>query len=672
MRENTHAKPFGTIKRYCATICLLASVAALSFAADGDSDGVDDDLDNCSAVANPDQRDSDGDGFGNYCDTDLNNDNLTNVLDLALLRDEFGTPGPHADFNGDGIVNVLDLSFVRDYFGLPPGPGVIPIPVLTEVQAARFLSQATFGTTEEDISNLQSLNDFGAWLDEQESTPRSMLLPITRETYVANYDHCIADPPEWGCPDPISEILDTGNDYLRYAWWQQVVEGDDQLRQRMAYALSQILVVSDKSSDLSQTVFGLADYYDMLLEHSLGNYRDLLEAVTLHPVMGIYLSMARNEKPNPELNIRPDENYARELMQLLTIGVHELLPDGSLLLDENDQPIPSYDQATIQSFARVFTGWNFANLNWYDWQGYADKTQPMVAWEEFHDTDPKTLLNDVTLPGDQTAAEDLSDALDNVFNHPNVGPFIGSQLIKRLVTSNPTPAYVGRVAAVFDDNGNGVRGDLAAVVRAILLDEEARDNTAPTDTFGKLREPILRLSHLFRTFDATPRPGGDWDVPPTVNVYNSPANWSIRDIDNVAGQNVLGATSVFNFYRPDYAPQGVVADAGLTAPEFQIATENAVIGMSNLINFHIQDAQVGGYYTYLDFAAELALIDDRAALLDRLDTLLTSGSMSSALRQIVLSHLDNENFQDNAAGNLARVRDAVSLIVNSPEYLVQK
>ncbi len=677
--------------RKSVLMSLLVSFSTVTFAADSDGDGVADHLDNCSEVVNPAQRDSDNDGFGNRCDTDLSNDNVTDGRDIGIFRAAFGTSDPHADFNGDGTVDPADIGYIRQYLGEPPGPGAVPPTDVLDAEASRFLAQATFGPRAEDIDNLKNLNDYDAWLNTQFGLNPSLLLPKSRAIYQAYYAACVANPPPqdvyrqppqaWDCPETevrsLNEIVDTYHDYFRFVWWENAIEAPDQLRQRVAFALSQILVVSSQSADLSDSGFGLAAYYDVLLRHAFGNYRDLLEEVTLHPVMGLYLSMARNEKADPSRNIRPDENYARELMQLFTIGVHELNLDGTPILDGQGVPIPSYSQAIIQAFARTFTGWNFANLNWWDWPGDADKTVAMVAWEEYHDTEPKTLLNGVTLPGSQAALVDLRAALDNVFNHSNVGPFLASQLIKRLTTSNPSPAYVARVAAVFNDNGNGVRGDLRAVVRAILLDHEARNGVAQRPEFGKLREPVLRLSHLFRAFDAVPRPQSDWDLPPAVSAYSSPAQWNIRDVHNVAGQNVLHAPSVFNFFRPDYAPPGPIANAGLVGPEFQLASENFVVAMTNLLNFHVQDVEPGEYqyWSYLQLDDELALVDQPNRLLDRLDLLLTNGTMSNTLRDRILNHLQDPSFDfeaDKAVADLGRVRDAISLIINSPEYLVQK
>lgn len=646
-------------------------------ASDTDGDGIMDDVDNCSVVINVDRRDTDGDGFGNRCDTDLNNDGVTNGLDVGLIRAAFGTPGPHGDFNGDGVVNGIDVGILRSYFGKPPGPGAVKPEAITAQQAARFLAQATFGPTAAEIGALQTLNDYGAWIDAQIAATRSTYLTPTRSMYTAFYNYCLTQYPDPkdranNCPSPLADTLDTWRDYFRHVWWKRAVQDPDQLRQRMSFALSQILVVSDKSADLSDTVFGLASYYDVLGRYAFGNYRDLLEEVALHPVMGLYLSMVRNEKADPARNIRPDENFARELLQLFGIGVHQLNPDGTLARDAFGEPIPSYDQTTIQEFARAFTGWNFANVSWDEWRGNANRTLKMVPVALYHDTQPKLLLQNVLVPGGQSAQQDLDAALDNVFNHPNVGPFLASQLIKRFTTSNPSPAYVGRVAAVFNNNGSGVRGDLGAVLRAILLDQEARRGTAAVPAFGKLREPLLRMTQLFRAFNARPIAGGDWDIPPTVTVFNTPSSRGIRGIDNDIGANVLGAPSVFNFFRPDYAPPGPVAAGGLTAPEFQLWTENSVMAATNLLNFHIQDAQSGGDWTYLNLTAEVALATQPASLLDRLDLLLTHGAMSPALRQSLLTQLANPAYPNNAEGRLGKVRDAISLIVNSPDYLVQK
>lgn len=525
--------------------------------------------------------------------------------------------------------------------------------------AARFLTQSTFGPTSAGIVELQAMPSFDAWLTDQFAQPASL-----QEAYVRSR-----------CPEVEGSAAcgaDTWVPSRHDAWWINVVDGDDQLRQRVAFALSQIFVVSDKAPALSDTQFGMASYYDMLAQHAFGNYRDLLEAVTLHPVMGIYLSMVRNRKAEPALNIRPDENYAREVLQLFSVGVHLLNPDGSLKLDGNGNPIPSYNQETIKNFARVFTGWNYANIGWDDWFGDADRTIPMVPFEQYHDTGSKTLLDGEIIPAGNTAEQDLSLALDNIASHPNVGPFITKLLIKRLVTSNPTPAYVQRVSTVFDDNGTGVRGDLKAVVRAILLDEEARNGpTLMPDSFGKLKEPLLRVSHILRAFNASKVDGGEWGGFPGTYVYRMAED--TYTLEGVLGQAVLRSPSVFNFYLPDFSPSGQIRNAGLVSPEFQIVNETSVATIANMQNAMIFWAEPGNTWaSSLDLSVEQALAPDPDALLDHLNLLLLNGQMTPELRQIIKDHLNTAWYPDPPDGNRAKAKDVISLIMMSPEYQVQK
>jgi len=665
---------------YASTLCLLLMISPASHAVDNDGDGIDDTVDNCSEASNVDQRDTDNDGIGNRCDPDLNNDNIVNTVDIVFFKAVFGTSDPHADFNGDGIVNTVDIGIFKRYFGLAPGPAGTG-GAITDAQAARFLTQATFGPTMEDIQHLKELGSYETWIDEQVAMPPSFLLPGTKSMYQRYYTYCIATEPPGECTPSLEEILAPGEDevldtwhkHFRHVWWENAIEGSDQLRQRVAFALSEILVVSSALDALDGSSLGLADYFDTLSEGAFGSYRELLEAVTLHPVMGIYLSMVKNEKADPERNVRPDENYAREVMQLFTMGVDRLNSDGTPVLDADGNSIPTYGQAEVQEFARVFTGWTFADVNWWDWWGKADRTKPMVAHEKYHDSDEKHLLNGTVLPAGQSARQDLEAALDNVFYHPNVGPFIAKLLIQRLVTSNPTPEYVARVANAFNDNGAGKRGDLKAVVKAILLDAEARD---PQDSaFGKLREPMLRISHLFRALNASPVDGGAWNVPPGVAVYNSPGVWSgLHNFERDVGQNILASPSVFNFFLPDHSPAGPVREEGLVAPEFQIATENNVMAMVNTVNFHVQkaDANWNTYWTRLDLNDQAALAANADELLDHLDILLTSGSMSSALRQVVKDHITSDVFSNDGEAQMAKAKDAVSLILSSPEYVIQK
>jgi len=314
-----------------------------------------------------------------------------------------------------------------------------------DVDAARFLNQATFGATEQSIADFRKLDSKAAWIDAQLALPASLTLPYV----VANSNG--------------SRRKDRHE-----PWWNNALDEPDQLRQRVAFALSQIFVISDLDKALSNNQYGVSDYYDMLSRNAFSNYRSLLENVTLHPAMGVYLSMVRNEKANPAENIRPDENFAREVLQLFSIGLFELDNRGQIINPDN--PTASYSQRTIEEFARVFTGWEYPSSRyWGDTNLSASAFQGrMVPVEEFHDTGSKTLLNGVVVPAGLSTSQDMQRALDNIAGHQNVGPFISKQLIQRLVTSNPSPDYVGRITAVFNDNGSGERGNLGSVVKAIF------------------------------------------------------------------------------------------------------------------------------------------------------------------------------------------------------------
>lgn len=544
---------------------------------------------------------------------------------------------------------------------------------ISQADAARFLTQSTFGPTLESIDGLVARGSYESWIDDQFELPDSGKQLAGLE---AMWLQTCPSNGQGGLRNSRSEVIDIDIDgSIRSSiWWNSVLNGPDQLRQRVAFALSEILVVSSVGP-LFNRAFGMADYYDVLSQHALGNYRNLLEDVTLHPMMGRYLSMLRNEKANPELNIRPDENYAREVLQLFSIGVHKLNIDGSIrntagILD------PAYDQRVIEGFAKVFTGWNFANAtSWDIYIDDGDTTRPMIPWPDYHDSvSEKRLLNGIFLPAGQSAEKDLQDALDNIFAHGNVGPFISKQLIQRLVTSNPSPTYIQRVAEKFNDNGEGVRGDLKAVVKAILLDDEARIGHLTTPHFGKLREPLLRLSHLRRAFGVQPvahqgpRWGGDTCGRGVYYLYSMPVDNARRWF----GQDIMQSPSVFNFFLPSYSPPGVVHNAGLVAPEFQIATENTLVHLANEIGSEIQNSDTVSDWTNIKTNRETALANNLNFLLDHLNLLLLNGDMSMSLRQLLLAHLQSDTFPDSETGRKAQARDAIMLIVTSPDYLIQK
>jgi len=521
--------------------------------------------------------------------------------------------------------------------GEPPGPSPPPAPPpVAESEAFRFLNQASFGATPEAVAEVRDLGIEG-WIDAQ------MALPVSRQL-----PHIDSLPlPQF----PFELQADRVD-----IWFRNAVNGEDQLRQRVAFALSEIMVVSQVGA-LGNYPWALASYYDMLAENAFGNYRDLIEEVTLHPAMGVYLSMLGNEKPNPAQNIRPDENYARELMQLFSIGLVELNPDGSVKLDASDQPIPTYDQSIIEGFAHVYTGWNFAGAPGFEQArpNRNNQTIPMQLYPAYHDTGPKKLLGGVVLPAGQTGEQDLEAALDNIFMHPNVGPFIAIRLIQRLVTSNPSPGYVARVAAVFDDDGSGVRGKLGAVVRAILTDAEARP-AQPMEIDGKLKEPLMRLTQLWRAYDAASGSG----------------RYALVGASVFFGQGPLQSPSVFNFFSPFYAPPGEIRDSSLVAPELQIATEfqNTLITnyfLYQAFELNSSNPNVREDDVVIEISEEMAVAGDPDALIDLAADKLLGGDISTTLRGEIDGMLARLPADDAAL----RAAETIYLIASSPEYAYQ-
>jgi uncharacterized protein (DUF1800 family) len=524
--------------------------------------------------------------------------------------------------------------------GTDPPPPPPPVPI-SKAEAFQFLNQATFGATEAEAQRVINMG-IAAWIDDQLQQPASLQLPYLQSL------------PR---PQFLFELQADRADI----WFRHALHADDQLRQRVAFALSEVMVVSQLGV-LGDLTYSLADYYDVLVQNAFGNYRDLLHEVTLHPAMGMYLSMLGNEKPDPANNIRPDENYARELMQLFSIGLVGLNDDGSVIVDTDGQPVPTYDQAVIEGFAHVFTGWTFAGA--FQFRGAfpndVNQVVPMQLWPAFHDTGSKTLLNGVVVPAGQTGDADLRDALDNIFNHPNVGPFIAIRLIQRLVTSNPSPAYVARVAGVFNNNGSGVRGDLAAVIKAVLLDDEARGGTT-SDTAGKLKEPLLRLTQFWRAYDASSTSG------------RYPLNYAYV----VFGQGPLQAPSVFNFFSPFYAPPGEIRDANLVAPELAIATEYLNTFVTNYSFYqaflwnHATDPGAAGVTedtVMIDFAAETAIAADADALINMVANKLLAGQITATLR----SEIDGMLQRIPTDQALLRAAETIYLVVTSPEFAYQQ
>ena len=553
--------------------------------------------------------------------------------------------------------------------GTETGQGGGPAPEMPADRAAasRFLTQASFGPTSEQTDRVLSLG-YAAWIDEQVQKPLS------------------SHRAEWDASNAAIKAVDAnasaGQEEVTYAFWKHAVSGEDQLRQRVAYALSQIFVVSMQDNNVGDQPRAVAAWLDMLGEKAFGNYRDLLEAVALNPLMGMYLSHLRNQKADPRTGRVPDENFAREVLQLFSIGLVELDADGSAR-QVNGKPVDTYSPADIAGLARVFTGWSWACPDWPDnscfFNGSANNnTDPdraikaMLGYPQYHSVEEKRFLGiSVPTQSQSDPKASLKAALDALHNHPNVGPFIGRQLIQRLVTSNPSPAYVQAVSAAFANNGAGVRGDLRAVVKAVLMHPEARQRS---DSAGKLREPVLRLSAMLRAFGYR-SDSGQFKIGNTDNPANS------------LGQTALRSPSVFNFYRPGYVPPGTAAAArGLAVPELQIAHETSAAGYVNMLRDAIRDG-AGNFHNATnrrdlqpDFSAELALADQVSALVDTVAQKIMAGPMPAALttevqgavEKIVIPVATATNATQVNAAKRRRVNATLLLLMASPEFLVQK
>ena len=530
----------------------------------------------------------------------------------------------------------------------PPAPPPPPQPPTAAelAEASRFAAKATFGLPWSDIDAL-AREEPESWLQRQ------FALPVGRHSAV------VADllqRREAGEFAEFEEDIEYLILFRRLAWWHQTVTAPDVLRQRVAFALSQVFVVSDNVDDLIINPFAMSDYYDMLLENAFGNFRDLLRDVSLHPSMGIYLSHVNNRRSDPANNIFPDENYAREVMQLFSIGLFELNIDGSLKLDNNGDPIPTYSNEEIREFAKIFTGLSFGGSGAYFGKPGPDFLAPMQMFDAYHEPGSKNLLNGTVVPSGQTGSQDIEAAIDNLFEHPNVGPFVGKQLIQRLVTSNPSPAYIERVARAFNGDTTGVRGDMQAVVRAVLLDPEANAMPDLFGSFGKLREPVVRYASILRQFGATSDDG-----------FIANTGYFLQELGK---QHPLSAPSVFNFFLPAHSPAGEIADANLVAPEFQITTSNSVVGMSNLIDFivvadFVTDAPEPFAPVSLTFDDYVGIADDVGTLVERLDIVLTGGTLDPSTRTAI------EAILTDIPDLEIRVRIALYLFLISPDYAVR-
>ena len=569
------------------------------------------------------------------------------ALSLAALAACGGGGGADAG-NGGGTGSSTEMPASRD-------------------AAARFLTQATFGPTEADVDRVMAIG-YSAWIDEQFARP------------------AFTHRATWEAADAAAKVIDplasVGQNGAINSFWRAATAGQDQLRQRVAYALSQLMVISMQDGTVGDNPRAVAAYLDLLADKGLGTYRDLLEGVSLHPLMGIYLSHLRNQKADPVTGRVPDENYAREVVQLFSIGLHELNADGSARMNGAAR-IDTYAPADISGLAKVFTGWSWDCPAWPanacfssgSSNGVSDPDRyfkPMRGYAQYHSTDAKAFLSTtiaVQNPADPAAS--LRVALDRLAGHPNVGPFVGKQLIQRLVTSNPSPAYVSAVGAAFANNGSGVRGDMRHVVKTILMHAEAR---SLSNNSGKLREPVLRLSAFMRAFGFTSDSGefrvGNTDNPGTA-----------------LGQTPMRSPSVFNFYRPGYvAPGTQAAAASLVVPEMQIVHETTVAGYVNYMRDNVS-AGVGTFGAGMsrrdlqaNFSAEIALAGTPTDLVALVNRKLMYGSMPAALATEIEGAVASITIPAATGSNQAaidtarrgRVNTAIFLTLVSPEFQVQR
>ena len=560
------------------------------------------------------------------------------------------------------------------------------IPFASEASTSRFLSQATFGATQSDLSTLvgTSVSD---WLLQQFSEEPSDYLAAL-DGYQAQLPFLILNP--WN------------RQATTFAFWRHSITGDDQLRQRMVYALSQILVISNAGGDaLTDYPEAVAYHQSLLTEFGFGNYRNLLEAMTYSPGMGFYLTYMGNQKEDPETGRQPDENYAREILQLFTMGLVALNDNGTLAggLNDGDSSVELYDNDDITGLAKVFTGLDRrvsraeAKNNPEASEVLKSWREPMVVYPAKHAQNEKTFLG-LTIPENTNAQDSITLALDQLMSVASVGPFLSRQLIQRFTTSNPSPAYISRVTQVFNDGrytlpngtavGGGLRGDLKATIAAILLDRENLEPEAP-NTFGKLREPVLRFTQWARAFSA-----GTVTPEYTLELYDL---FSTSNYGQGLAQHPFSAPSVFNFYRPGYVPPGTDSGAaGMTVPELQIVTAETIPAYMNFITFFAmastQHADLSAYrelggLTGVNFDPELArtsflpdysyeknLADDLPALFDHLNLLLAGGALSQAAVDSFMDVVAGVPVEASDDWRATRVGLAVALVMTSADYLV--
>jgi uncharacterized protein (DUF1800 family) len=510
----------------------------------------------------------------------------------------------------------------------------------TQADAVRLLEQATFGPNDALVAHVMAVGT-SAFVDEQLAASGSRYSSTKYVPSGQAVTFCPTDPNP-NCFRDYYTLFQLQNDFYRNA-----ILNNDQLRQRVAFALSQIFVTS--GLDINEA-YGMATYQQIFLDNAFGNYETLMTRVTLSSVMGEYLNMVNNDKPVAGTN--PNENYARELLQLFSIGLWEQKIDGTLLLDATGQPIPTYDQSTVEGFAHVFTGWTYPLIPGQQQRTHNPKNflGDMTAVASNHDTGAKALLNGAVAPAGLTMDADLANAIRNVFLNPNIGPFVSRQLIQKLVTGDPSPQYVARIATVFNNNGQGVRGDMKAVVRAILIDPEARGAMKLDPAYGKLREPALYVTGAARAVNTK-----------TDGVYFGPTASTL-------GQNLFYPVSVFNYYAPDY----VVPGTSLIGPEFALQNASTYINRDNIANTFVFGTIAplatypGATGTQPDWSALQAAAGSATALIDKLDALLLHGTMSQTMRTGLTTAINS------STDSLTRAKTAYYLVITSSEYQLER
>ncbi|AXY03131.1 DUF1800 domain-containing protein [Vibrio alfacsensis] len=574
---------------------------------------------------------------------------MTNKVIIALLISAALT-GCNEDNSNQSSLNQVPNWLPKD----------APV-ALNEQQLVSFSTRAASGLTPAQIDEINRIG-YVKWLDNQFESPVRLHL----QKFEAAKDTIGNRVPVDGC----KHVHYGTHDIREGIWWDALLYGNDQLRHRAAFALSQILVVSQKDNPINgRNPQSLVAFYDILQKHAFGNYRDLLEEVTLSPSMGAFLSMANSKKHDPKRGTYPDENYAREVMQLFTIGLYELNPDGTAKTDKDGNPISSYTQDDVQEVARAFSGWTYSDKmtnpdgSALHGEGYI---KPMIPLEDkrgtYHDEGEKRVINNVIAAG-QTPLEDIQSVLDILFAHSNTAPFVSRQLIQRMVTSNPSPEYVERVAAVFTDNGNGVRGDLKSVFAAILLDPEAlnpevRNGMSQPESYPvvKMKEPILAVAEVLRILGAKTQGNYEQDAYSIINNVN---------------QGLHSANSVFNFYSPDFMPSGPLMDSQLYAPEFEILPWAGFIGYQNTIRTYIvrsmqENRCDNAVYINVSEYQAAAKSDDVDALPDLINQRFLAGKMSAELYASIANAAAVERHPNN------KVMVSLLLVTASPEFLIQR